>query len=193
MVLKIGFLLILLKILPESIKRKLRQFLPERKKIKELYKKFVNPDDLVFDIGANSGDMTEIFLSLGAKVICVEPNPKCIKVLKRRFNGNKRVTLIEKGVSYGEGILPFYVNEAMDGMSTFSKKWKRNFSKEKWSKPIEVPVTTINKLIKEFGIPKLIKIDVEGFEFQVLKNLIQKLIIFHLNLKRSLLNRQKNV
>ena len=45
------------------------------------------------------------------------------------------------------------------------------FKNYKWDKTEKVPVTTLDKKIKVYGIPKYIKIDVEGYELEVLKGL----------------------
>src|SRR4051794_16322556 len=52
---------------------------------RRLYRQFVRPGDLVFDIGANRGGKCAAFLRLGARVVAVEPNPGCVTALRRRF------------------------------------------------------------------------------------------------------------
>lgn len=73
------------------------------KKIKNLYKriyhqyysksifysKFINNNDLVFDIGANIGNRTEVFLGIGARVIAVEPNPKIALSLTKKISKSR--------------------------------------------------------------------------------------------------------
>jgi hypothetical protein len=49
------------------------------------YRQFIRPGDLCFDIGANVGHKTEMFLSLGARVISVEPQPQLIEEIGRVF------------------------------------------------------------------------------------------------------------
>ena len=60
------------------------------------YSQFLNPNTLCFDIGANIGNRTEIFLTLGARVIAVEPQKECAKMLRLRF-GNA-ITVIQAAV-----------------------------------------------------------------------------------------------
>ena len=45
----------------------------------------IQEGDLVFDIGANVGDMTALYLELGARVVSVEPQEECLKSLDLRF------------------------------------------------------------------------------------------------------------
>ena len=62
------------------------------------------------------------------------------------------------------------VDEAYD--TSFSEKFKNTkFSGYKWNKGKLISVTTLAILIKEFGLPKFCKIDVEGFEYQVLQGM----------------------
>ena len=81
------------------------------------------------------------------------------------------------GVGSKPGQLKFYVNERALGTSTFEKKWiqSQRLSGLKWNKTIIVNVTTLDELIKEYGVPKFCKIDVEGFEYNVLKGLHHKI------------------
>ncbi len=72
----------------------IRKFLKQREMLR-FYKKFVNKDDLCFDIGANSGERTNILLKLGAKVVAVEPQQKCFNILESKFAGNDNVNLLK--------------------------------------------------------------------------------------------------
>jgi len=138
------------------------------------YSRFIHKGDLCFDVGAHIGNRTEIFLRLGAKVIAVEPQEDCINQLREKFNKESRLTLVNKGLSDKKGDLTLYICKDATTISTFSDKWKiGRFSNYKWNKTNLVPVTTLDNLIKEFGLPVFCKIDVEGFEFQVLKGLSQ--------------------
>lgn len=56
------------------------QFHEERK----LYRQFINRGELVFDVGAHMGKKTAAFLSLGARVISVYPNPVCAEAIKEK-------------------------------------------------------------------------------------------------------------
>ena len=63
------------------------------------------------------------------------------------------------------------INSQNPLVSTFSDHWdKGRFSNKYWDKSIKIQTTTIDQLIKDYGKPKFIKIDVEGFELNVLKD-----------------------
>ncbi len=53
----------------------------------DFYGQFVRPGDLCFDVGASVGSRTAVFLELGARVVALEPEERCVAVLRRRFRG----------------------------------------------------------------------------------------------------------
>ncbi|MGA7186577.1 MAG: FkbM family methyltransferase, partial [Pseudolabrys sp.] len=57
-----------------------------------LYGRFVQPGDLVFDIGAHVGDRIASFRRLGARVVAAEPQPAPVKVLKLLYGRSRNVT-----------------------------------------------------------------------------------------------------
>lgn len=136
------------------------------------YKQFLNPNDLVFDVGANVGNRVAAFLECKAKIVAIEPQPNCVQILKEKFGNN--ISIENVGLSEQVGELEMQIaNDST--VSTFSpdyvNKTKDRFKYSKWEKTIKVPVTTIETLITKYGVPKFCKIDVEGFELQVLKGL----------------------
>ena len=149
-----------------------------RKKRLSFYSSFIKKGDLCFDIGANYGNRVDIFLSLGAKVIAIEPQVECIEFLKRKY-GNK-IAIEQKGAGAEPSIKDFYVCDA-SVLSSFSEDfksdgiWSRGDFKLKDTRKIEI--VTLDSLITKYGTPAFIKIDVEGFEAEVLKGLSQKINI----------------
>lgn len=145
-----------------------------QRELLEFYSFFINEGDLCFDVGANIGIRTEAFLKLGAKIVCVEPQESCFKILMNQYKNNSNVILINEGLAEKEGYLKLHICENATTISTMSDKWMNEgrFSDDyKWTKIQLIPVTTLDKLIKKYGLPKLCKIDVEGFEFPVLNGL----------------------
>ncbi len=139
---------------------------------------------MVFDIGANMGSMTEIFLSLGARVVAVEPQDKCMGKLKGKYGGNQKVVLLQKAVSDSIGKDTLMISDSHT-ISSMSKNWTDNlksgdifFGKTsvfEWQKSREVETVTLDELIKKYGKPVFCKIDVEGYEYKVLKGLTRPL------------------
>jgi FkbM family methyltransferase len=135
--------------------------------------------DLVVDIGANCGGKAILFSKVAQRVVCVEPSPLAVNILKQRFAHSPNVVIIGKGVGARTGNLPFHIFGEKDCHNTFSSKWTdlladettRGHELKAPAAVVDVPITTLDAIIAEFGMPAYIKIDVEGFEAEVLRGL----------------------
>ena len=129
----------------------------------------INKMNLIFDIGANSGNTVAHFITVANKVICFEPNPTLVNHLKNRFTNNS-IIIDKRGVSSKNGTQTFKIaNE--DTISTLSEDWVTNsrFTGDyNWDNHIEIETVTLDSIIEEYGIPDYIKIDVEGYEYEIL-------------------------
>lgn len=134
---------------------------------------------LIFDIGANHGNFTREMLSYypNVQIVAVEANPNLANQLNYQFE-NSNVTVVQRVVSStDDNRIPFYICATADGISTADVDWinKSRFSgQHAWKAPIEIDTVTIDTMIRAYGIPDLIKIDVEGYESVVIKGLSQK-------------------
>jgi len=144
----------------------------------EIYKNILKKDALCFDIGANIGNKSETFLAYSKKVICVEPQLNCALKIKNRFVNNDNVIVVNKGCGPNIGKSMLFVSNRYNTLSTMSEKFiettkKERFNGVSWDSSIEVDVTTLDALIDEYGLPHFCKIDIEGYESEVLKGLTQ--------------------
>src|SRR5438105_4477975 len=84
---------------------KVRQERQAKQKMIAFYRQFIEPGDLCFDVGANIGNRTDIFLALGARVVCIEPQPSCVAILAKKYNNDSRVSIIPEGLAETQGTL----------------------------------------------------------------------------------------
>jgi FkbM family methyltransferase len=165
-----------------GVLRSLRIYYGDRKRstaMDQLYCPFISTGDLVFDIGAHVGDRIAAFRRLGARVVAVEPQPALVRVLKVLYARDKSVVIVEAAVGRMRGETNLMINLANPTVSTASREFvdaacgARGWEDQTWSKSISVPMTTLDALIAEHGVPAFIKIDVEGFEAEALAGLTQ--------------------
>jgi len=174
------------RILGQKSTSRLRKWFPsdvqKRAEIQEIarkaafYESFVKKGSVCFDVGANTGNRIAPLLQIGAIVIAVEPQDKCFRHLKRKF-GNT-IILVKNGLGETNGIKEFHISEDST-LSSFSDNWISSvtgtdrFKGKSWVKTVKVAMTTADELIKKYGKPDFIKIDVEGYELEVLKGLTE--------------------
>lgn len=167
-----------------AILRSLRLYYGDRARhraMDAIYARFLQPGDLAFDVGAHVGDRTASFLRLGAKVIAVEPQPLLARVLQLFYGRNPNFALVRAAVGSREGEIELKLNTRNPTVATASEDFIKSadaapgWEGQAWDDRIRVPMTTLDALIARHGKPAFVKIDVEGFEDEVLAGLSQPL------------------
>ena len=139
--------------------------------------------NLFFDIGCNVGDFTRACYRKypECKVIAVDAN---LEVLKRLPKEESLVKL-NKLVGDGAEDVKFNIDPYQTGASTASKKWMSDSRFQKgskylhpenvhWKESITLNSITLDSLVGIYGKPDYIKIDVEGYEYEVISGLTEK-------------------
>lgn len=148
-----------------------------QRRLRRLYRRFVAPGDLVFDLGAHVGNRTRAFRALDCRVVALEPQPDCARVLRAIFRGAHNVTVVESAVGETAGRVQLTINERHPTLSTAADAWLEErrrdprFANIRWNRAVTVASTTLDDLIDRFGQPAFVKIDVEGGEPEVLAGL----------------------
>lgn len=134
---------------------------------------------LVFDIGANVGELTQVLADIGMEVVACEPDPSNFRELNARFAGQSKVHCLELALGEKAGETNLFSSRQHGGcLSTLSSKRKTALEADQasgkgitFSSGLKIETKTLDQLIGQFGVPLLIKIDVEGYEEQVLSGL----------------------
>ncbi len=139
---------------------------------KKFYSKLIREGDLCFDIGANLGAKSKLFLSLGAKVIAFEPQTECNRALQQLSFKYPNFEFHPFAVGEKNEQKELHLANHVE-VATLSADFIDYFQCEDiyWNKTETVQVKTLNSLIETFGSPDFCKIDVEGFEWQILSKL----------------------
>lgn len=142
----------------------------------DFYQQFVTPGDVVFDVGANLGNRAKVFSRLGAVVVAVEPQTACSDFLYSVFKDTANFHLVRKALGASAGQAEMFISN-IHMISSMSPDWIRSvkesgrFSQYSWDRKEKVIIDTLDNLIAKYGCPAFVKIDVEGFEDQVVSGL----------------------
>ena len=147
------------------------------KRLARLYAPFVARGDVCFDVGAHAGNRTRCWRRLGARVVAVEPQPDLVRLLRMLYRNDSAVAIEPIALGREPGVATLLASEATPTVSTLSRAWIEQvragagFERVRWTRKIEVPVGTLDQLIERHGVPAFIKIDVEGYEAEVIAGL----------------------
>ncbi len=161
------------------------------KAIKNFVKRFISPkalylrrfdireNDVVIDLGANVGEVSNYFLRKKAHVVAYEPNPFAFEALKQNSaNSNARLTLVQSAVSNFNGTSKLWLHQdhaqSEVGYSQGSslRPEKDNVSKDDF---VEVKVIDIKDVLAVHDHIRLLKIDIEGGEYDIIDDVLNNI------------------
>jgi len=150
--------------------------------VERMYDKFSFKDKVILDIGAYIGDTAIFFAVKGAKkVIACEPNPLIFNILNKNVKvNNLEKVIITLNIAVGvDRFMEFFISSYMPGSTLFEEKFHvKNYTalNQKVQKKLIVKSISIKRLLDQIGSIDILKMDCEGCEFLILKDLVEQCI-----------------
>jgi len=129
-------------------------------------------NNLIFDLGFHNGDDTDFYLKKGFNVIAVEANPDLVSEGMKKFQkyiDEQKFILINKAVSDEPGMVNFYIHPTKSDWSSCDLNMAESDGSK--SKLVSVEAVSLIDLCNEFGTPRYVKVDIEGCDLMVAKQL----------------------
>ena len=130
---------------------------------------FLQEGDSCIDIGANKGDIgIHAALTVGeqGRVLMFEPEPENCKWVKKSIEASnvKNIELVKAAAGAKDGFLELHIGKRSGGHTLMKRNYREN------RESVMVKVLQLSKYLERNPLPnlKVIKIDVEGFEKEVL-------------------------
>ncbi len=143
--------------------------------MRRFYRGLVSPGDLVFDVGAHVGSRARALRAAGARVVAFEPQPLFARFLAATLP--RDIVLEQAALGAQEAEAEMVVSSRHPTVSSLRGSLAQEaaampgFEHVRWDRRARVQVTSLDAAIARHGRPVLVKIDVEGFEPEVLSGL----------------------
>jgi FkbM family methyltransferase len=134
-----------------------------------------------FDIGANYGTHSLLFLSQGMKVVSFEPNPECEPIFNRFLHINSLAGQWEKvGIGESKSVADLVFPKSDTWNGSLNENYQNDLADANEITRIRVEIISVDEFVSIHNIiPDIIKIDTEGYELNVLKGARNTLLNAH--------------
>lgn len=175
------------KILSFLIKKTIiyTDILIHRKRIKKILINLNLNINTIFDVGSNNGDYSLLFHQIhpGAKIFAFEPNPYLAQAAIKNTKKFKNIKIIQNAVGNINSSADLSIDHnsslttslAVANQNSTTYKIKKFLYDHKVKEITKIRIIKLDSFIKNNNYPDFVKIDVEGFEEEVLKGLADNL------------------
>lgn len=129
---------------------------------------------IIYDVGMHEGQDTIFYLKKGFKVVAIEANPMlCDKAAQNKefqaYIKTGQLVVLNMGIASIEGNMDFYINNKNSEWSSFNKDIAERAGDI--CEKINIQCTELSNIIKRYGNPYYVKIDIEGYDHIALQSL----------------------
>jgi FkbM family methyltransferase len=131
-------------------------------------------DDLIYDVGFNRGQDTDFYLKKGFRVLAIEALPRLCDLGRERFRScieSGQLTILNVAIASTPGPITFFECEKDEWGTISADMARRNTRLGAKSSQITVQGASFADILREYGVPYFLKVDIEGADLLCLSAL----------------------
>lgn len=145
-----------------------------RSRFDDIKVRLATESPVIIDGGANCGAMTELFLKQyqSPTIHAFEPIPEFIELLKQKFAGRSNVTIHGAAIGAEVKAVSFNITKYRSSSSVLQPSaLNKGIHGEKMDigQVVEVQQVRLDKVIQDYPVIDLLKLDLQGYEMEALK------------------------